>query len=132
MVRAPQKLLVEQLFFCSVGVVKTLFEMHTHGFVHGDIRVENIVFTKDSGYLIDFDFVGHHGKTRYPQGYNIDVPGRHEGAFAGALMMFVHDRFSLSKIMEECMHSKHTAKVTQITEKLNNVECSLGDITPLF
>ena len=30
-----------------VGVVQTLSRMHKHGFVHGDIRLANMVFTED-------------------------------------------------------------------------------------
>ena len=47
-----------------VGVIQQLSEMHSAGFVHGDIRLANMVFSGDNdSHLIDFDFVGKPGFT---------------------------------------------------------------------
>jgi Fungal protein kinase len=41
-----------------LGVINHLEQLHKRGYVHGDIRAFNIIFTEDSGYLIDFDIGG--------------------------------------------------------------------------
>ena len=80
------------------GVVRVLAKMHQHGFVHGDIRRENMVFQEDgASFLIDFDFVGKDTSARYPTTYNSTLYERHTNAIAGLQMQFMHDRYSLAK-----------------------------------
>jgi hypothetical protein len=54
-----------------IPVVKALQDLHTNGYVHGDIRCFNIIFGVG---LIDFDFGGKVGSTEqaptYPEGFN--------------------------------------------------------------
>ena len=72
-------------------IINHLQELHSLGFVHGDIRAYNMVLQYDTdsskskhsvidtsrdgpnnvcdGWLIDFDFGGNHGMVRYPEGY---------------------------------------------------------------
>jgi serine/threonine protein kinase len=56
-----------------LGVAKFLKKMHDSEFVHGDIRLLNIVFTKkpEDSQLIDFDFggKGDDDSLVYPPGY---------------------------------------------------------------
>ena len=37
------------------GVVQMLVKLHDQGYVHGDVRLQNIVFTENNSVLIDFD-----------------------------------------------------------------------------
>jgi RIO-like serine/threonine protein kinase len=57
-----------------VPIIEALEKLHRDGFVHGDIRGFNTVFSdvKGEGWLIDFDFGEKEGKetTVYPRGYN--------------------------------------------------------------
>lgn len=48
-------------------IINQLQQLHSNGFVHGDIRGFNIVFGPEGG-LIDFDYSGKPGKP-YPKGY---------------------------------------------------------------
>ena len=52
-------------------IIAQLEELHSKGYVHGDIQAFNTVFTEqgDKGWLIDFDFGGESGKRCYPNGY---------------------------------------------------------------
>ena len=55
----------------AIEVVEWLQDMHSKGYVHGDIRAFNLVFSDDGGsVVIDFDFGGRSGEVTYPQGYN--------------------------------------------------------------
>ena len=72
-------------------IIDHLEQLHSQGFVHGDIRAYNMVLqydtTKpekpDKGWLIDFDYGGVHNMVVYPKGYKYslddgDRPGREE------------------------------------------------------
>ena len=37
------------------GALASLQKVHSSGYIHGDIRIENIVFGHGTSYLIDFD-----------------------------------------------------------------------------
>lgn len=54
-----------------VRIISELEKLQKQGFVHGDIRGFNTVFSSDhdKGWLIDFDFGGPTNTTVYPQGY---------------------------------------------------------------
>ena len=60
-----------------------LSEMHCRGFVHGDVQLDNIVFSDDRSHLIDFDFIGWNNKTRYHYDYNSKLRERHQMAVGG-------------------------------------------------
>ena len=84
------------------GIIRMLDKLHVAGYVHGDIRLCNLVFSDNGldGYLIDYDLAGKANVDRYPAGYKaFDV--RHECARAGQLMCFSHDRFSIAQIIEQ-------------------------------
>ena len=57
-------------------IIEQLQKIHDAGYVHGDIRASNSVFSDEEGYLIDFDFSGKAGTARYPPGY---VHALHDG-----------------------------------------------------
>lgn len=77
--------------------------LHDHDLCHGDIRLANMLFTKDGkGHLIDFDLTGKLDNARYPDGYVLDLAdsSRHEDAKSGAPLKVEHDWFSFAACME--------------------------------
>ena len=63
-------------------VLKTLAILHENNLVHSDVRLDNIIFTKEGARLIDFDLVAPEGLS-YPFRYNHNLPVRHKDAMAG-------------------------------------------------
>ena len=58
-------------------IIAHLQKLHKAGYVHGDIRAYNTVFSEQKGgpgFLIDFDFSGKKGNAFYPKGYNPLLP----------------------------------------------------------
>ena len=53
----------------AITLIKWFIELHDEGFVHGDIRAFNLVFSDDGSKPIDFDFGGAIGKVKFPPGY---------------------------------------------------------------
>ena len=52
-------------------IIEHLEALHRAGYVHGDIRAYNTVFSEGgTGFLIDFDNSGKAGEAVYPKGYN--------------------------------------------------------------
>jgi hypothetical protein len=64
----------------ALCLTRFLKEMHTEGFVHGDIRALNIVFAGDKTMLIDYDFGGIDGQVEYPPGYEKVLPDGGRGS----------------------------------------------------
>lgn len=115
-----------------VGVVKQLSEMHKYEFVHGDVRLANMVFSKDGkSSLIDFDFVGNHNRNVYASSFNYKLKERHQQACPNSPMLMEHDRFGL-----ECIIRNHvlpqSKKKTRILSMLTNLSCSLEQIASLM
>jgi serine/threonine protein kinase len=78
-------------------------EIHKKEFVHGDIRLANIIFTPDyyESILIDFDNSALHGKDLYRAGLQ-KVPdgGRAPNQVERMVMMKDHDWFGIITVME--------------------------------
>ncbi len=75
-----------------------LHKLHDEGYVHCDIRIENLVFGGNGvSYLIDFDLTRKEN-TRYPKGYNSKILFRHHDAQEKMPALKVHDRHSLGQI----------------------------------
>lgn len=79
-------------------IQRVVKELHSGGFVHGDIRNVNMVMshrrTEEEAqkvFLLDFDWAGPEGHTIYPPNLNLQSVKRHEGAKGGALIMQEHD-----------------------------------------
>jgi hypothetical protein len=88
-----------------IPVIDQLKELHAAGFVHGDIRAFNTVFSDQAGQggLIDFDFSGIPGHA-YPQGYVQHLPdGRRQGNGKGRgihdKLRYWHDWFALGQLI---------------------------------
>jgi hypothetical protein len=59
-----------------INLTKVVNCMHSSGFVHGDLRAQNIRFGKDGKVtLIDFEFAGIAGDVLFPDNVNIDAYG---------------------------------------------------------
>jgi len=89
-----------------VPIISEFEKLHKQGFVHGDIRGFNTVFTskQDQGWLIDFDFGGkeHEETTVYPKGYKQAlVDGKRPGR-EGELIEQWHDWKSLGNLIFDC------------------------------
>ena len=81
----------------------SLCKLHNHGYVHSDVRKNNILFddTKDEAYLIDFDLYDKEN-VNYPKVYNhASISERHKDAFADKPRKKIHDVFSILKILQE-------------------------------
>ena len=77
------------------GALEALASLHKLGFVHGDVRFENIVFYGETSVIIDYDLVRTE-KSSYPQSYNwSDIDCRHHDAYPGSPMRIHHDIYSL-------------------------------------
>lgn len=71
-----------------------LESLHQVGYVHGDIRITNIMVKKDGSpgiFLIDFDWAGVIGEVRYPMNVNREGISRPQGARDGELIFANHD-----------------------------------------
>lgn len=82
-----------------VGVLNTLDCLHRNGYVHGDIRVVNIVFHDTSSTLIDFDLCRKEG-CFYPSTYIYYKDERHPAAKRNRAMKKIHDRYSLMQVIK--------------------------------
>lgn len=112
------------------GIITILNKIHDKGFVHGDIRIANMLFGEEESTLIDFDLARPEGKT-YSQyfrprlnwkGTNI----RHATAQPWAYMKKEHDRYSLAMIISLSFPSDELA--VKICDDLHNPEIDLLDI----
>jgi hypothetical protein len=85
-----------------VPIISELEKLHKAGYVHGDIRGFNTVFTdvKDQGWLIDFDFGGKEEESPvYPKGYK---PSLRDGERLGSGEKPIakwHDWWSLGRLI---------------------------------
>lgn len=80
-------------------ICDVLDEMHKASIVHGDVRIENMIFGECNSYLIDFDMAAEKD-SRYPDVFNVlNIPERHSGAKRGWKMLPSHDIHSLKYII---------------------------------
>ena len=81
-----------------LGVVETLSDMHQNGFIHGDIRLANIVFSEDGTSSL-IDFVGKHSVSVYFSRFNCELQDRDSRARPYSPMKMEHDRVALKNII---------------------------------
>lgn len=100
-----------------VPILEQLQSMHNAGFVHGDIRLSNMVFNPmhpNQSRLIDFDMAGEASTRTYPEGYTTELEDaeRHEGASEFETLEKDHDLYSMGSIMKlfTCSDSSGHAK----------------------
>lgn len=88
-----------------VPIIDHLKELHDDGFVHGDIRANNMVFGErgedgaPNGWLIDFDFGGKAGNAVYPPGYNRALSDGQRMGRGGKSIEKWHDWWALANII---------------------------------
>ena len=87
-------------------IIKALEKLHKDGFVHGDIRGFNTVFSENEGegWLIDFDFGGREGKTTtvIPSGYKfLLADGMRRGKGEERVEKW-HDWYALGQLIFYC------------------------------
>ncbi|KAF9235326.1 hypothetical protein BU15DRAFT_89607 [Melanogaster broomeanus] len=85
---------------CLHRIKEKLVQLHQENYVHGDIRSTNIMVLKDETrfMIVDFDWAGEIGETRYPMNVNRTQIQRPEGAVDGALIQAGHDTAMLDII----------------------------------
>jgi serine/threonine protein kinase len=90
-----------------LGVANYLKKMHDVGFVHGDIRLLNIVFTEkaDDSQFIDFDFGGKvdDNSPVYPPGYNEILRDRERIGIANEPIKKWHDVYALYQAFDKVL-----------------------------
>lgn len=96
------------------GVTRMLHKVHQEGFVHGDVRLQNIVFSSSESYLIDFD-PAKREKSMYPEGY-LTCTERHKDALAYAPVYKVHDRHSLSQVITDILVESNTSIINMLQD----------------
>ncbi len=109
-------------------IIRDLGKLHDEGYVHSDIRKQNLLFSSagQEAWMIDFDRM-HTDKegTNYPGTYNhIGIVERHQDAMARLPRRKEHDRYALSVILEKCNFQGKD----KIVSKLRNQEFELTDI----
>lgn len=128
-----------QYFKQYSGICKMLFEIHSLGYCHGDIRPSNMVFNGDTGYLVDYDLAGKENEL-YPLGYVSKQSGnefrmRHRLAIQKNRMKKDHDIHALKFLMNEfkTTESGHTTKKRKIlTSFTTQTLCTIGDALSLL
>ena len=82
-------------------VERAVGQIHEAGFVHGDLRLPNILVGPDDAIkIIDFDWAGTVGEAVYPPLLNPDIPW-HPDVKLGAKILPEHD---LHLLKAECAH----------------------------
>ena len=74
--------------------------LHSHDFVHGDLRGPNMLLVGDKVLLLDFDWCGKRGEVRYPTDINLnegDIEW-HPDVRRGGEIKPEHDQYMLAKL----------------------------------
>lgn len=118
--RSRTPLYVEYPFVPGVHVPRTAKEaalaahalrtLHDKGFIHGDIRLSNLLFDGETGtaQLIDFDLAGYKTKeSLYPNNFSPTLRDgvRADGAEAGSVMRQTHDWEALAGTFQACLNA---------------------------
>ncbi|KIY64454.1 hypothetical protein CYLTODRAFT_493121 [Cylindrobasidium torrendii FP15055 ss-10] len=78
---------------------KAIQVLHLGDFVHGDVRVPNVLVDGDRVQIIDFDWCGRASQVRYPVDMNRDVKEWHSEAKPGCLIEKEHDLHCLNFLL---------------------------------
>jgi len=75
--------------------------LHEEDYVHGDIRLPNVLITSTGLKLIDFDWCGKEGTARYPADiFLVPERGWHEGVRRGGLIAKDHDQHMVNLLTD--------------------------------
>ena len=82
----------------KMDLKSTVNKMHDKGYVHGDLRPQNIlVLTDNTICILDFDWAGKEGEVRYPQELNTSC-NWHHGVKCGGLISKEHDLYLIDAL----------------------------------
>lgn len=75
--------------------------LHSLGFVHGDLRPQNILALPDKSIrILDFDWCGPVGEAKYPADINLSAEcGWHKGVTSGGFVLKEHDEYQISALV---------------------------------
>ena len=76
---------------------RALGRLHENGLVFGDLREPNVMIKGDRVLLVDFDWSGKEGETRYPLNLNTKIVWA-QGVEPGAVILKKHDEEMLEKL----------------------------------
>ena len=84
------------------GLKNAVELLHNAGYVHGDLRPQNILQMDDStGPILDFDWAGEVGSAKYPCGINMSSScGWHGDVAPGERIEKSHDLFQLQRMYQ--------------------------------
>ena len=83
-------------------IIAQLQDLHGLGFVHGDIRAFNTIFSNEvdfPAYLIGFDLGGQHGKATYPKLYQRQLDDGSRIGVGGGTILKWHDWNAMGKLI---------------------------------
>lgn len=103
-------------------IAKILKCIHSLGYVHGDIRLANLLFTAGGrGIILDFDLAEKDGVC-YPMNYITEgIEERHKNAAKGKPRTFQHDVHALQFIIEKAIGKQFTGGLQAIIYVLNGI-----------
>ncbi|PRP78485.1 hypothetical protein PROFUN_13560 [Planoprotostelium fungivorum] len=99
----PTEVPEEKRAVVKESVNKAINGMHERGFVHGDLRLCNILVRQQDCfvYIIDFDYSGKEGEAKYPYFLNTKDIRWPDGVASGKVITQQHDKDMISKIFSE-------------------------------
>ena len=116
------------------GVVGAPHIIHEQGFVHGDVRAYNIVFSQDSSFLIEYNLARKAG-ARYPIGFVHYEQERHPAARAGYQMYPLHDplhdRYALGIIIQGVATEQANSISARFMDPSESLECIATELDGL-
>ena len=74
--------------------------LHSNGYVHGDLRPQNILVVGDTVRILDFDWAGMEGTARYPKELNMENEWHHDVRCDGVITK-EHDEYEVRRIFSE-------------------------------
>ena len=79
---------------------ETVVDMHLKGYVHGDLRPQNVLIMPDNSIrILDFDWAGKVGEVKYPDDINMDCRW-HNDVHPGGPIKEEHDLHIMKQISE--------------------------------
>mmetsp|Transcript_54227 Transcript_54227/g.131575 ORF Transcript_54227/g.131575 Transcript_54227/m.131575 type:complete len:320 (-) Transcript_54227:187-1146(-) len=117
-----------------VPLITKVRSLHNLGYVHGDIRAYNCVFSnaseaKPTGELIDFDFGGKDRRRTYPPGYKPELPDGERFGEAEQLIEMWHDWYALGRLIFHVHQFKQVQNIPMDMEVLRSLSCAIHDLS---
>ena len=74
--------------------------MHEEGYVHGDLRRQNILVVDNTVRILDFDWAGKYPMARYPKELNMSSNCNwHSDVISGGIISGEHDLYQIKQIL---------------------------------